>query len=237
MGGSHLLRRLFGESGQLLLPARCAGCARFGTLLCEPCQAAMQPAHGPGRCPNCSARWQGADNCPRCLAWRYLDGALAAHEMTGAARQVVHALKYGRARVYAPLMAARIAPLAAAQPFDAVYPVPLHPSRYRDRGFNQAGLILDALAWPTGPGELRRIRKTATQVGKHLRERRTNVDGAFAYDGPSLAGLRVALVDDVITTGATMDECARVLREAGARSVAGFAFARASHEGTGPIRD
>lgn len=198
----------------------------------------MEPATGAGRCPNCAARWAGPDNCPRCLGWRSLERGLAACEMDGAARQVVHALKYGRVRAYAPIMATALGRLREVTEFDAAVAVPLHPSRLRHRGFNQAELLLGALAWPALAGRLRRVRKTATQVGKDLAERRRNVEAAFAYEGVGLAGLTLALVDDVVTTGATMDECARALREAGARRVLALSFARASFEpGRRPERD
>lgn len=227
-----------GRALGLLYPHRCAGCGRFGAVLCERCRAAMEPATGTGRCANCGARWAASDHCPRCVGWRFLDRALAAYEMSGPARQVVHALKYGRVRDYVPLMAEAMAPLRELASFEAAVAVPLHASRMRDRGFNQAELLLGELAWPTVPGRLRRVRKTATQVGKDVHERRRNVDAAFAYEGGALAGLAIALVDDVVTTGATMDECARVLREAGAGRVIALSFARASFQpGTRPVRD
>jgi ComF family protein len=186
------------------------------------------PAHGPGRCPNCAAAWEGTHNCPRCLHWDALDGALAAFEMGGPARAEVHALKYGRATALVPLLAADLSELPALRPFDVCFPVPLHRSRWRSRGFNQAELILAATGWPRAEGRLERRRKTRTQVGLELHERKANVAGAFAYSGPRLEGRRLALIDDVITTGATANECARVLKDHGARQVVAFAFARAS---------
>lgn len=229
-----LLRDLGGRALDLLYPERCVSCGRFGTLVCAPCTAALAPATGPGRCPNCAAAWADPNNCPRCITWNAIDGASAAYEMRGTARRIVHGLKYRRARGLAPLMAASMAPLREARAFDAAYAVPLHVSRLRDRGFNQSQLLLDALAWPAGPGTLRRRRKTATQVGQHLTERRRNVSEAFTFEGPSLAGMTVALVDDVITTGATVNECARVLRDHGARHVVAIAYARANYDPSAP---
>lgn len=213
----------------LLYPPRCVHCGRFGALLCDPCIARFEPATGAGRCPFCSARYAGADNCPLCITLTSLDGARAAFEMAGPARSAVHGLKYEGIEPLAPLLAAYIAPLREATPFDVAFAVPLHASRMRHRGFNQSTLLLEATAWPSGPGSLRRTRKTDQQVGMHLAERRGNVSGAFAYDGPPLNGLTVALLDDVITTGATANECAAVLREHGARAVYAFAFTRASY--------
>lgn len=212
----------------LLYPTRCAACGTFGTVLCSGCASRQESAIGKDRCPNCAAAWANPDNCTRCLAWDALDGASAAFEMTGVARRVVHGLKYRRVQALAPIMAAHIAPLADLRTFDLAFAVPLHSSRLRDRGFNQSELLLRELGWPQATG-LRRVRKTKSQVGQGIRERRRNVGDAFAYDGPTLTGLTVAVLDDVITTGATVNECARVLREAGATSVVAVAYARASY--------
>ena len=154
----------------------------------------------------------------------------AAFEMEGVARKLVHAFKYRRTRDLAPVLASHVAGLPAGLAIDGYHAVPLHRSRQRDRGFNQAHELVAKCGWPLAPGALVRTRKTARQVGMHLGERRTNVSGAFAYSGPPLDGLTVGIVDDVVTTGATVNECARVLREAGARRVYAFAFARASYQ-------
>jgi competence protein ComFC len=127
-------------------------------------------------------------------------------------------------------MAEFVAPLKDAIPFDVAFAVPLHRSRMRRRGFNQSQLILDELGWATGAGSLQRVRNTETQVGMREGERRSNVSDAFAYKGPALNGLTVALLDDVVTTGATVNECAQVVRSHGARAVYAFAFARASYD-------
>ena len=210
-------------------PARCVACGRFREgLFCAPCAARLVPATGGGRCPFCSGPWTEAGNCPSCVGWDQLDGGRAAFAMEGPARSLVHALKYDRVRSIAPLLARAMQPLADSVPFDGAFPIPLHRSRLRSRGFNQADLVLDALRWRRADGALCRSRKTATQVGLALHERRRNVSGAFDYTGPRLDGARLVLVDDVITTGATANECARVLKEHGAREVTVVAFARAN---------
>jgi competence protein ComFC len=191
----------------------------------------MAPATGPGRCSFCSARWEETDNCPRCFELQDLDGVRAAFEMEGAARKAVHELKYRFVRSLAPLMAEHVKTLRDRLEFDVALPVPLHRSRERERGFNQSALLTESLGWPAPAGTLRRTRKTEQQVGMRLGERRSNVSGAFRFDGARLDGLTVAVVDDVITTGSTANECARVLRERGARKVYAIGFARASHSG------
>ncbi|MEO9254509.1 MAG: ComF family protein [Tepidiformaceae bacterium] len=232
-----LLRTAATRALGLLYPERCIDCGEFGTLLCVPCERKVEPATGVGRCRHCSARFDGTDNCPRCMSLQQLEGVRAAFEMDGAARHVVHALKYRGVRPFAQRMAEQVEPLRQATPFDVAFAVPLHRSRHRSRGFNQSKLILDALSWPTGQGSLHRMRKTETQVGLRAGERRSNVSGAFSYDGPSLTGLTVAILDDVVTTGATVNECAAVLREHGARAVYAFAYARASYNPATPLAE
>jgi ComF family protein len=159
-----------------------------------------------------------------------LEGVRAPFEMEGVARSLVHALKYRHYRAVAPTIAALMAPAADGLDIDLFLAVPLHRSRLKSRGFNQSELLLKHTKWgPVGAG-LARTRRTEQQVGRRLGERRANVAGAFAYRGPRLDGLTVALVDDVVTTGATMVECARVLKDAGAARVWALAFARASYQ-------
>lgn len=150
--------------------------------------------------------------------------------MRGPARQLVHDLKYRYARVSAPVMAELMRDLPAALAIDRFFPVPLHRSREKSRGFNQSALLLKHAGWGPVSADLRRVRRTDRQVGSAFAERRTNVGGAFAYSGARLDGLTVAVVDDVITTGATVAECAAVLKDAGARHVWAFSFARASYD-------
>ncbi len=234
-----MLNRALSVAVNILYPPRCAGCGRLDVILCEPCDAAMAPAMGGGRCPFCSAAWEGDGNCPRCFHMNALEGARAAFEMTGAARHLVHALKYQFYRDVAPVMGARMAGLTDGLQIDRFFPVPLHRSRQKSRGFNQSELLVKAARWAPAGQELRRIRRTERQVGSAFAERRVNVGGAFRYDGPRLDGMTVAMVDDVITTGATVAECAAVLKDAGARHVWALAFARASYQfgSTDPIDD
>jgi ComF family protein len=148
----------------------------------------------------------------------------------GVLRGIVHALKYeGRRSLARPLgamMREHGAGVLAGS--DALVPVPLHPSRRRTRGFNQADDLARAVGAPVVRA-LRRVRATADQVQLPILERQTNVRDAFAITsaGTRLDGAIVVLVDDVSTTGATLDACARALREAGVREVRGLTAARA----------
>ena len=233
------LRTLLARATDLLYPPRCAGCGRFGTFFCQPCRDICTPAMGQGRCKRCSAEWDGADNCPRCFDVQAFESVAAAFEMAGPARRAVHRLKYARVRATAPEMADDLRRAVAGLTLDYAAPVPLHRSRERERGFNQAAELLAPLGYTPLPGNLRRRVKTAQQVGRTMRERRRNIADAFAYDGPELEGATVLLVDDVVTTGATVDACARVLKDHGASKVYVGAFARASYKpgSEAPIED
>jgi ComF family protein len=148
-------------------------------------------------------------------------------------------LKYGPdprvARTLARLMAPRLAPALSRRPPHALIPVPLHPARQRLRGFNQAELLAGELAprlgLPVWHGLLARAAATEAQAGLAGSMRRTNVAQAFAAGRPwrcrRLRGARVALVDDVVSTGSTLDACARVLRGLGAREVGAVVIATA----------
>jgi ComF family protein len=158
-----------------------------------------------------------------------VDRARAIGEYDGALRAIVHALKYeGRrsvARPLAALMRQRGADLLAAA--DCAVPVPLHPARRRERGFNQAADLARHLGLPVNDA-LRRVRATATQTGLPAAQRHRNVRDAFAVTrfGRDLVGCTVLMVDDVSTTGATLEACARALKRMGVREVLALTAAR-----------
>jgi competence protein ComFC len=227
---TSLLARSLRAAVDLLYPERCAHCGEFGSVLCAACEVTMTSAPTIPRCPFCRARWSGQHNCPRCFHMDALEGARAPFDYDGPARSAVRTLKYRNALALAPVMARHVAPLVTSSTVDAVFSVPLHTSRLRNRGFNQSERILAALNLAPPPGKLVRTKKTRAQFGLGIRDRAQNVAGAFRYEGDELTGLRVAIFDDVITTGVTANECARVLRDAGAREVIAIAFARANYD-------
>lgn len=226
-----LLRRGALALTDLVFPPRCGLCGVFGPFVCAMCVAAL-PHAGGGRCPLCAARATFGD-CRDCAAAAGggLDGTIAATRYEAGARRLVHRLKYDRLSALAAPMAELMAEtLATAPPVDVVVPVPLHPRRERDRGFNQSALLAREIASRLGidyaPRALERVRRTSPQAREpDSAARARNVAGAFAPRQP-VVGRAVLLVDDVMTTGATLRACATVLREGGARAVYATVFAR-----------
>ena len=163
------------------------------------------------------------------------DFATAAFRSRGVVRDLIHQFKYSRRMHLRHLLARMLAEgfrdrrLEAVQP-EAIVPVPLHPTRLREREFNQAEVLAELagrrLGLPVNDC-LRRTRYTLTQTDFHREERFENLEGAFTLRrGAQTEGRSFALVDDVLTTGSTADACARVLREAGASAVVVITVAR-----------
>jgi len=220
----------------------------MGGMLCDPCRAAFEPVRSP-LCPCCGIMFpsrQGEDHlCGQCAtAGHWFSTSRAVGRYQGPLRDMIHHLKYGgRVRLARPLgllMYAVFRKTWAPGDIDMVMPVPLHRRRFRRRGFNQAWLLLRH--WPffsdTGEGRpeglhflragLVRRRATRPQTGLGRQERLSNLEGAFALaPGAAIDGRSVLLVDDVMTTGTTVDECARALLAAGAGRVDVLTLARA----------
>ena len=152
--------------------------------------------------------------------------------MEGAVRKAIHALKYQGVRAVAPTLGQLLVPFLAQEGLegDLLVPVPLHPKRERQRGYNQLLLLAQAVGRATGlavePRALTRVTSVPSQVSLRAEERRANVAEAFRARPESVAGRRILVIDDVCTTGATLEACALALKEAGAVSVWGLALAR-----------
>jgi ComF family protein len=194
----------------------------------------------PPVCPGCG--WPlpaqaPVELCERCRATPFeLEGLRAYGLHTGTLREAVHQLKYGGLTALAPALGQAMSrawpDLAPGCDCCVVVPVPLHRARQRERGYNQAALLARELAHGLGrpviEGCLLRTRHTRPQVGLTGPERRSNVANAFYCAPGSLAGQHVLLVDDVCTTGATLESAAAAVREAGAQSVWAYTLARAT---------
>lgn len=156
----------------------------------------------------------------------------------GVLRDLVHLFKYAGVRTLAPRFGEFLAHLVAENPeygsSDVIVPVPLHPDRQRVRGYNQAALLARELArrtsLPLDQESFVRVKATSPQAGLTAHQRRENVRAAFAVRGDSLSERRVILVDDVLTTGATVNACAHALRRAGAAEVRVVTVARVVRE-------
>lgn len=217
----------------IAIPRRCGLCGRFDTFLCTPCATSL-PAALPPRCTICWGVLGARGTCRPCsvVVVQPLAGLRGPYLLDGGARRLVHALKYDGLSALAEPMGRLMSGCLAEWGIvpDVVVPVPLHPSRERRRGFNQAALLARSLAECAGlqvdPAPLRRVRATTPQVRTASAEERSrNVSGAFAGSG-SVAGRSVLLVDDVCTTGATVRACASVLRASGASRIYALTFAR-----------
>jgi len=165
----------------------------------------------------------------------HFDAAISAYRSRGEVREVIHDFKYGRLVHLRHLVGRWLAealedPRLAGRRIDCVVPVPLHPARKRERGFNQAELLGRELQKASGLEMrelLQRTRYTTTQTQFDREERMENLKGAFRLRrGCDVQGLRMLLVDDVLTTGSTLSECASVLKRAGAFSVHAATAAR-----------
>ena len=233
----------------LVFPAVCPVCHarsddRLHRPFCQACWAALPLLPDPG-CRICGRVFVGLPAGLACEACRRepppFDYARAVAAYRDGMRAAIHALKYrGRTAVAAPLAAllaeagARLlaAPGAGPEiPLDGIVPVPLHPARLAERGFNQAELLAAPCAerWrrPLLGHALVRVRPTQPQTELDAAGRRRNVAGAFAVARPAaVAGRRLLVVDDVLTTGATVWAAARALRQAGAASVGVLVLAR-----------
>jgi len=225
------LQRVGAGLRQLAAP-HCAVCrVERGDPVCSGC---LQDFFDPGcaRCPVCAARLpQPAPRCGRCLAAApAFDRTIALGDYAPPVDGMVGALKSGGrldlARVFGDLLAGRIGP---GGPVDCLLAVPLADRRQRERGFNQsheiARVVARRLALPLPRAALVRLRAGPPQQSLPLQARRSNVRGAFALGAP-LRARCAAVVDDVMTSGATLDEIARVLKRAGIERVVNLVVAR-----------
>jgi competence protein ComFC len=212
----------------LVYPKRCAGCGARGSWLCARCDA--EPLRfAPPWCPRCGVP-APQFSCACDTMPENLDRVRSVGPYSGWLRRAIIDFKYHGEWARAKPLGEWLAGVAADLPGDTLVPVPLHPSRLRQRGFNQSLLLAERAAVPMSApvlDALARLRRTQAQAQLPAAQRAANVRGAFALKpGTHIEGKSVILVDDVMTTGATLTSCASALLEGGASAVMVATLAR-----------
>ena len=230
-----------------LFPSRCLGCQKFGSFFCSSCREKI--VFVPQICPICERQSVGGKTHFRCQTPYSLNGLVSFYAYEGPVRSALRRLKYkpfafGGARdlvgpaldfvkenpaVFAPLLSL----LSPPTPLPYIVPVPLHSSRLRWRGFNQAKVLAEVFAkeWGLPVTEfLVRKKETSPQAGLDIKERQKNIVSAFSLSPNPPAGgsqyRNIILLDDIWTTGATLRAAGMVLKRAGAKTVWGLTLAR-----------
>lgn len=234
------VKQFFTALLDVILPPICHVCHSFipnaGTLhICPSCRDLLPLVSSP-LCPICGVPFAGSGSdhrCGECLTHPpHFDTAQAHFLYEGAIRDLIHSFKYNQlTHLRYPLALLALEGIHHVHDPQLIIPVPLHRSRLRQRGFNQAvllGKVLSSqLSLPMMPDALIRTRPTEPQIDLSAAERRLNVKGAFSVSKPgAVAGKRILLLDDIMTTGSTMNECARELKNAGATMVIASTIAR-----------
>jgi ComF family protein len=218
----------------LLFPPICVNCKTPNSWFCPNCLRAIRFIDT-SVCARCGTPNPATTRtCEQCKTLKYIDGVrAAAYFEDSPIRSAIHFLKYRNHKAVAAILGQILADACRRYNImaDVIVPVPLHPTRYRDRGYNQSELLAkqvgQILGLSVNTDTLQRIRQTESQVQLGASERRQNVVNAFACNGDDLAGQTVLLVDDVYTTGSTLDACAAALKQSGVSFVWGVTLAKA----------
>lgn len=238
LGGLRFhLEDLLWRSVDALFPPTCPGCGKFADRWCSDCQRAVQRIDPARTCAFCGEPVSTPGFCPQCQSAQHPYQAMRSWAVfRGELRNALHTLKYKRNFGLGIALAAQMRPdmQRLDWPVQAIVPVPLSPGRYRQRGYNQVALVAAPLSFglrlPFLPSALRRLRETRSQVGLNAQQRRQNVQNIFQAQASQVRGKTILLMDDVITTGATVTEAASALQQAGARAVYVFSIAHAPLE-------
>jgi ComF family protein len=226
------LTKLKGMALDLLFPQWCVGCGREGDYICCSCRQLLLPIEPPV-CPRCGRPQSSGMLCSECVNWQAdIDGIRSPFVFDGVMRQAIHEFKYRNLRALATPLAELLYGYFLTNPIPGEFlvPVPLHRERWRERGYNQSSLLARELGKLTGllvvDDCLVRQQHTHPQArAANVGERQRNVAGAFACQDGRLRGKQVLLIDDVTTSGATLNSCAGALKSAGAISVWGLVMA------------
>jgi ComF family protein len=227
------LARLRRTALNLLFPCWCLGCGREGQLICPSCKRKLPRINSP-ICPRCGSPQSSGIICPACYSHQHeIDGIRSPFRFEAVIRQAIHQFKYRNLRAIAEPLADLLGDYLAdkAIPVEVLVPIPLHHKRLRERGYNQSELLARELgklvALPVVADCLIRERHAPPQaVATSVSERQNNVVNAFVCHDQRLKDRKVLLIDDVATSGATLNACAATLKAAGASSVWGLTLAR-----------
>ncbi|MCK5576776.1 MAG: ComF family protein [Dehalococcoidales bacterium] len=217
----------------LLFPLWCLGCGREGVLICPSCRSQL-PRITPPICLRCGLPKTEGTACPDCSDQQpAIDGVRAPFRFEGIVRRAIHELKYRNLRAAAEPLSELLGHYLMGNhtPAEVLVPVPLHQKRLRERGYNQSELLAAGLSkrsgLPVSAGCLIRLRHSLPQAQTaSVSDRQKNVATAFACRDRRMQGKKVLLIDDVATSGATLNACAAALKASGAISVWGLTLAR-----------
>ena len=214
-------------------PRRCVGCGKGGGFLCPECLGKL-PRLFPPLCPHCGRPQASGIVCPSCRQRQTeIDGIRSPFRFDEVIRKAIHELKYRNLKAISPCLAELLADYLRSNPLpgEALVGVPLHPRRLRERGYNQSSLLARELGrridLPVIEDCLIRVKQAQPQVrAVDVEERRRNVADAFVCRDEKVSGKQIILIDDVCTSGATLESCAAALKNKGAASVWGLTLAR-----------
>lgn len=233
---AYRYHQLLWQAIDWIYPPRCAGCSSPGVRFCDACLASVKVIDQEKVCPLCGVPQPTPEICPECQSYSPAFTSVRSWGLyEGALREAVHRLKYQSDLGISEDLAKPLSALVSHLHWqvDLIAPVPLSRKRKRSRGYNQAFLLARWVAMADGipfhPEAIVRSKDTISQVGLSGEERRRNVTGAFQASHERVNGKSVLVIDDVSTTGATMQACALALKAAGAGHVYGLTLARAGH--------
>ena len=217
----------------VLFPQWCIGCGKEGGFICPSCRSSLPVVTSP-LCPSCGSPQANGMPCAGCSGRpAAIDGIRSPFRFDGVIRDAIHQFKYRNLRALAAPLAGLLVDYIATSPLpgEVMVPVPLHRKRLRERGYNQAGLLAREIGKLTGlpviDNCLIRLRHTPPQTSTPAAGARwDNMAGAFACGNGRLDGRQVLIIDDVSTSGATLNSCAAALKAAGATSIWGLVLAR-----------
>jgi len=211
----------------IIAPHRCVGCGDEGQLLCVDCRHELTPV--PARCYRCRALTKLSRTCQSCRGSSGLYRVTVGTNYETIAKELIWRFKFSGAQAAAGQMAEYLASIYLGGADILVVPVPTASKRVRQRGYDQAQVLARELAQLLGRRYLPCLTRTGQQhqVGASRHQRLVQLAGAFRVSTSGVAGAHILLVDDVLTTGATLQAAARVLKDAGAKRVEALVFAQA----------